>query len=137
MSLRDQLQTIYDRHRKLTPELVLNEARDPEHPLHHRFEWVDDVAAEKWRRQQAHELITSVKVVYRDAAGQPHEMRQFHAVRRETGHVFEPNEVIAEDPVTLRIVMAEAERMWRDMKRRFERYEEFFAMIRRDLDDAA
>ncbi len=41
---------------------VIDEARDPDSPLHTEFDWDDSVAAEKWRREQARELIRTVRV---------------------------------------------------------------------------
>lgn len=41
----------------LTPRAVVDEARDPSHPLHARFEWDDSIAAEAWREEQAARLI--------------------------------------------------------------------------------
>lgn len=137
MSLRDQLQTIYDQHGKLTPEIVLDEARDPEHPLHNRFEWRDDVAAEKWRREQARELIVSLKVRYAAPDGTPRDVRSWHAIAREHGHTFEPVEKIGEDPLSSKILLATAEREWRAMRSRYEHLDEFLQMVRRDLGDAA
>lgn len=137
MSLRDHLQRIYDAHQALTPEIVLSEARDPEHPLHNRFEWDDTEAAEKWRRHQAHELITSVRVTYTAADGEPREVRAFHAVRTERGHVYEPAERVVQDELMTRVLMADMEREWRTLKRRYDHFAEFRAMVRRDLDEAA
>jgi len=47
---------------KITPQQVLDAARDEDSPLHPFFEWDDDEAAEKWRLMQARTLIKSVKV---------------------------------------------------------------------------
>lgn len=137
MNLRDQLQSIYDQHRQLTPALVVDEARSPKHPLHSRFEWDDTVAGEKWRHHQAHELITSVKISYRDAAGSQREIRQFHAIRREAGHVYEPTEKVVADEVMTKILMADMEREWRALKKRYDQFAEFRTMILRDLGDQA
>lgn len=46
----------------LTPTAVLDDARSPNSPLHDYFEWNDDVAAEKYRLDQARRLIRSVRV---------------------------------------------------------------------------
>lgn len=46
----------------LTPQALLDLARDPAHVLHRYFEWHDDIAAEKWRRYQAGNLIRSIKI---------------------------------------------------------------------------
>lgn len=137
MSLRDHLQSIYDARGKLTPELVVDEAREPSHPLHSRFEWDDSVAAEKWRHEQAHELITSVKVTFKNAEGKPQGIRQFHAVRSGTGHVYEPLDTIVEDEMMMKVLMADMEREWRQMKSRYDHLVEFRRMIRRDMGEAA
>lgn len=133
MSLRDQLQSIYDAHQTLTPEIVLDEARDPQHPLHSRFEWDDTVAGEKWRRHQAHELITSVRITYAAPDGKQREIRSFHAVRSEKGHVYEPLEKVVNDPMLSEIVGADMRREWQAMKRRYSHYEEFRQMVLADL----
>lgn len=46
----------------LRPADVVNAARDPEHPLHERFQWDDAKAGEAHRLDQARSLIKSVKV---------------------------------------------------------------------------
>lgn len=40
-----------------TPESVLEKAKDPDSELHKCFEWDDSVAAEKYRLQQARQVI--------------------------------------------------------------------------------
>lgn len=139
MSLRDQLLAIRDRHGQLTPAIVLDEAREPTHPLHDRFEWDDAVAGEAWRRNQAHELIRSARVVYRPADDKSPErsVRAFHAVRNEKGYVYEPAEAVAADPFIAKLVLAEMQREWQTLKRRYEQFEEFHAMVRQDIDGIA
>lgn len=138
MDLRSELQSIYDQHKRLTPALVVDAAREPEHPLHSRFEWNDAVAGEAWRRQQAHELIRSVRVVYREADESSSEksVRAFHAVRKEDGHVYEPVDKVAADDFTRRLVLQDMEREWKALHRRYQDFEEFTALVRRDLDAA-
>lgn len=135
MSLRDHLQALYDRHGQLTPALVVDEARDPAHPLHNRFEWDDSKAGEAWRRSQAQELIRSVKVVYREATETERgkSVRAFHAIRRENGHVYEPVEKVVEDPFTKKLLLADMEREWKALHRRYQEFQEFAEMVRRDL----
>lgn len=137
MSLRDQLQAIYERHQRLTPELVVDEAREETHPLHDRFEWDDAIAGEKYRRQQAHDLIVSVRVTYADDGGKPREIRQFHAIRGPEGHVYEPVDRVVRDSMMSAILLADMEREWRQLKNRYEQFDEFRAMVRRDLQGEA
>ena len=131
--LRGQLQSIYDAHGKLTPKIVLDEARDEEHPLHSRFDWDDTTAAEKWRLNQAHELIQSVKVSYRDGHGKSQEIRQFHAVRREQEFVYEPLDEIAKDDIGSQILLRDMERDWKALKRRYQHVSAFFDLVRAEV----
>jgi len=48
---------------RLTPNLVLEEAKDPDSVLHGLFEWDDTFAAHQHRLFQARQIITSVRVV--------------------------------------------------------------------------
>jgi hypothetical protein len=138
-SLRDHLQAIYDDHGELTPALVVDEARPKSHPLHSRFEWNNTVAGERWRQAQAQELIRSVKVVYREPTEKEpgRSVRAFHAVRRENGNVYEPVDKVVDDPFMKRLVLADMEREWKALRRRYEQFAEFAEMVRADLEEAA
>lgn len=46
----------------LTPEVVVEAARDPRSPLHTQFQWDDGLAGEAYRLQQARALIKRVRV---------------------------------------------------------------------------
>jgi hypothetical protein len=136
--LRDQLLSVRAQHGKLTPQLVVDTARDPEHPLHSRFEWDDAVAGEAWRREQAHDLIRKAKVVYREASDAEPEksVRAFIAIRAENGHVFDPVEEVADDPFRRKLALADMEREWKALYRRYQEFGEFLDMVRRDVDAA-
>jgi hypothetical protein len=47
---------------RLTPNAVVEDARDKDSPLHSVFEWDDAVAADRFRIEQARNLIQSFKV---------------------------------------------------------------------------
>ena len=51
---------------RITPEQVLEDARDPESPLHNYFEWDVETAARQYWLDQARTLIRSVKIVTRE-----------------------------------------------------------------------
>lgn len=136
--LRTHLQQIYEAHGKLTPNLVVEAARSPAHPLHSRFEWDDTAAAEKYRLDQARGLIRTVRVRYINREGEPHNIRSFHSVRApEGGYTYQPLEKVIESPVITKIILAEMRRDWETLKRRYERFEEFLTMIQHDPDIAA
>jgi hypothetical protein len=131
MDLRDQLQQLYDANQRLTPALVLAEARDPDSPLHPLFEWNNDEAAERWRLHQARELIRSVRVVYKPATGTDpaRSVRAWHAIRDEAGHHYEPAEQVALNPFQRRLLMADMEREWLQLQRRWSHFDEFWRLI--------
>lgn len=55
------LQEIEARHGKVSAELVVEAARDPDHPWHDRIDWNDQTAGQHWRLMQARALIRSVR----------------------------------------------------------------------------
>ena len=56
------LKMMEDNGGELTATDLVNAAAEPEHPLHHLFDWDNDSAADQWRLQQARNLISSIKV---------------------------------------------------------------------------
>lgn len=59
----EALADIEDRHGIIDPNTVVDESRPEDAPLHPAFEWRDDVAAEKWRVEQARRVVRCVEVV--------------------------------------------------------------------------
>lgn len=134
MSLRDRLQGIYDNNGYLTPALVVDTARDEADPLHEHFEWDDAVAGEAHRREQARQLIRSVRVTYAKPTGEESSVRAYQAVRTpDRGNVYESTEKVAQDPFLARLVLRDMERDWRQLKRRYDEFEEFWELIRADV----
>ena len=82
MNLRDELLAIRAARSALTPDIVVEEATAPDHPLHSHFEWDDTVAGQFWRRHQAGQLIRSVTITYTRQNGTQGKLREFHAVTR-------------------------------------------------------
>lgn len=138
-TLRGELLSVRQQKGTLTPQNVVDVARDPEHPLHSRFEWDDAVAGEAYRRDQAHELIRKAKIVYEkaDESGPPRLVRAFVAIPTQAGHVFDPVEEVVEDPFRRQLALNQMERAWKDLYKRYQEFEEFSRMVRRDLGEAA
>ncbi len=63
--IREILAGIQDKDGRLTPRMVVDAASDPDHPLHDRFEWDDEVAGLRFREHQARRLIEEVVYVSR------------------------------------------------------------------------
>lgn len=131
-TLREELNTIYQAHRELTPQLVVEVARDPANPLHDRFEWDDSVAGEKYRLSQARQLIRSVRVteVVEDGIER---VRAFHSVTRADRTTYVPIEELQQDDFAARLLLRQAEFDWRNLLRRYQHLEAFLDMVREDV----
>lgn len=134
MNLRDALLEVRAQAGKLTPLTVLDAARDPKHPLHSRFEWDDSVAAEAYRREQAHQLIQVVNLNYRTGDGTTKTIRAFHAVRTETEYVYEPAEAVVADEFQRQLVLRDMERDWKTLKKRYQNFREFWTLVEGDAE---
>lgn len=62
-AVAQELLRLYEQHGKLTAELVVEAARDPDSPLHSAFTWDDAEAARERRLEQARSLIRSVVIL--------------------------------------------------------------------------
>lgn len=81
----EELDRLRTRHNgQLTPETVVEKARDPKSHLHAHFEWDDAAAAENYRQEQAGQLIRSLTVdITRSNIEEPKHIRAFVNVERD------------------------------------------------------
>lgn len=63
----EEIERIEAENGSVTKELVVDAARPEESVMHKIFEWRDDVAAEKWRCQQAKQMLSSLHVVVQES----------------------------------------------------------------------
>lgn len=73
----------------LTPENLVKMSEKEDAPLHNEFEWNNDVAAEKWREEQASNIIRHLIIVRTDVTELPHyKDRAFvHSGIKEVGYL--------------------------------------------------
>lgn len=146
MSVLDQLQAIYNRHHALTPGIVLSEASDPNHPLHHRFTWDDSEASYRWRLHQAQSLIRSVNVVLERGENTPpitvrafvseSEMGRGIDEHPEVGAYVPVHQVVTDD--VLRTAWFQAlRRDWERLKAKAGASQEFAQMVMDDMRELA
>ena len=80
-----ELMRIKRRRGALTPEAIVTEAAAVRSPLHSFFEWDDTTAAQKFRLNQAVQLVRTVCVqVVRSGSSEPVSVHVFHNVESET-----------------------------------------------------
>ena len=128
---------------QLTPDAVVDAAREPEHPLHPVFEWDDTIAAGKFRKSQAGELIRAVVAVMPEKPdAKP--TRAFVSVKAAAGTAYVPIRTAMSDPELREQVLAGAMRelvSWRNRHRELEELADLFSQVDlfadRHLDDEA
>lgn len=135
MSLREELEAIYERRGVLTPALVVEEARRLDHPLHSRFEWDDEIAGEAYRRAQAQTLIRSVRIRYVSESTEEvsESVRGFTSVRTPAGYAYQPTIEVISDPLKAKMALNDMKREWQTLKRRYQDFEQFWALVQADL----
>jgi len=75
-----ELEKIKKKQGKLTPQLVLKEAKKRKSPLHDYFVWDDSEAGQQWRLQQARTMIGNIVEVVL-VEGKKTAQRSFFAVK--------------------------------------------------------
>ena len=94
---------------KITPMEVLEKAKDETTELHKCFEWNDSIAAEKYRLEQAKNIIRML--VYEKETKEQEVVRYY--AKTETKHVYQPTKqfLVQEDEYQglLRRALAELE----------------------------
>lgn len=113
---------------RLTPRELVDESRPEDAPLHHCFEWDDDVAAERWREAQAGYIIRSVEVVREDVT-QP--VRAFTPVTASGGaRTYHSVEAVMETAGGRKAVLDEAKRELAAFRRKYAGLKELADVMR-------
>jgi len=133
----DRIETLIEEHNgEVTADILVAEAQSESSPLHDHFEWDDQIAAGKYRHQQANYLLRSINVVIKRADDQEDEVRAFHSVRVSGG--TEPGERrvsvsvqrVMNDQELRQQIIAAALKQLEAWERKFHQYQEFSPVIR-------
>lgn len=111
------LTDIRDKHGILTPEIVREEARPEDSPIHaYIFNKPADEAAEAYYLDRAHRLIQMARVTIREnESTQPISVRAFFSIPgEEARYVYEPVAEIVSDPMKFESARKEASRRLRE-----------------------
>lgn len=57
------------RYGHIHPQIIVDEARNPKNPLHGQFMWNDREAAEKYRLDQARDMLRSIRIIQYSSSG--------------------------------------------------------------------
>lgn len=112
----------------LTPKSVVEAARDRKSPLHRHFEWSDEVAAEKYRMDQARGLIRSINVENADTESGV--ARAFLSIREKSGVSYRTIDDVLRSPELQQKILAAAERDLIAFESRYRSLEDVCQLIR-------
>lgn len=121
---------------ELTPKDVVDDARNPNSPLHTHFEWDDSEAAEAYRLSQARNLIRSVVAIYTSADRPAQRVRAFVSVPEPGAPHYRSTEHAMSQTKTRQMVL---QRAWRELQAWRKRYAELseFADLVEVIDETA
>lgn len=110
----------------ITPERVVEDARNPKSPLHPNFEWDNTAAAESWRQHTARNLIGSLVVVRVNEKQVTGTVRAFVSVRSEDNKgVYTPIVAVMEDAELRKQVLERARQELHQWRNRYASLSEF------------
>jgi hypothetical protein len=144
MSVATHLQGIYDENGAITPQIVVDTARDDNHPLHAHFEWDDSVAGEMYRCNQAAYMIRRVTIRRTTPQGDDLVTRawvsrtEIEGTKSDnvTGQYL-PVQVVISSP-DLRPKYEQAmEREWKQLYAKYKDYQAFIDLVSADIQAVA
>lgn len=114
---------------ELTPQDILDDAKNHNSPLHSYFEWDDGKAAEQHRLGQARSLIRTVVAVYTSEDKPATKHRAYvHIKEGETSHYRETSHAMSQQK-TRELVLQSAWRELQSWKKRYADLEEFASVV--------
>ena len=109
----------------ITPEEVLEKARNEKTELHLCFEWSDSVAAEKYRLQQARQIIQLLVVVPKNEKNEPTRVFQITSER----NVYQHSRMFLRQPDEYQILLQRAKIELKQIRQRYKALSELEAIF--------
>lgn len=117
-----------------TPDEMVEYAKDESTELHKCFDWDDPSAAHKWRKQQARNIMSNLKVEWMDSDDAESETITIRAIHNindpESGEsVYKETKVILENPDERRQLFEKAKQDMRTFKENYNTIKELKAVF--------
>lgn len=123
-----RLESLESIHGRLTPELIVEDARDPNAPYHTDFDWDDQSAAHKYRKDTARRLVRALVVKPAETPG-AEPVRAFVAVKTEGAYRYRPTIEALSERDTRKIILEQAFRELQSFRRKYTGLAELAAVI--------
>lgn len=129
-----ELEAIYEEHGKLTPPLIVDDARNNERETHKLLEWDDTAAAESYRQEQARHVMRNIIIVRTEPATEKEEpkiikIRAFENVDIEDGRYFMPIQVAIQREDTRNYMLQQALKALASFRQKYGAIKELSAVI--------
>lgn len=106
------------------PQQIVDYAKNPSTELHKCFTWDNDLAAEKWRLQEARQVVCSLVIVESNSDGENDTpIRVFHKTDNEDG--YKPIQFILHDKDEYRKLLERCEYDLRNLKKKYQSISEY------------
>lgn len=110
-----------------TPEMIVDLARDESTELHKCFDWDNDIAAEKWRKQQARLICISLTVEVERKPGVTQEYRVIQHDRDE--QAYKPVVFMLRQPEEYERLLKQAKAEMAAFRKRYQSIKELSEVI--------
>lgn len=116
----------------ITPLYILDDAKSINSPLHEYFDWDNQIAADKWRIEQAHYLLRSVNIVY-ETNDEEIETRAFVNItiigNDHKDRFYTDIYRVLSDKELIHQTLEKALKELKDWQDRYEKYQELFLIF--------
>lgn len=112
-----------------TPKNILEFARNEESELHKCFEWDDTIAAEKYRLQQARQIVCNI-IYQEDSKEESAKLRVFYS--QSSTNTYQPTKVLIRNENTYKELLMQAKSELRAFKNKYRmltELEDIFELI--------
>ena len=109
---------------EITPQAIVDRARDEDSELHKCFEWDDTIAAENYRRQQARTILINLVVKNeREDDKEPTPVRLY--VNNVRGQAYKPIRIIVDNKSEYELLLERARKELSAFTKKYETLSEF------------
>jgi hypothetical protein len=117
-----EFELIREENIELTPQHIVDKARDKKSNLHNEFEWDNEIAGEKYRVGQASEMLRTLIVVNEEKENSA-PMRAYINVSTMT-HQYFPMKIVIETPDLYKQMLEDAKKEMQSFIRKYEMLDE-------------
>ncbi len=129
-TIKAEFDRLIEKHGRLTPEIIVQEASKKDSKLHPFFTWNNAKAAHAWRLEQASYFLRSIKVTIEAPDGSQTKARAYVSIRQEEEESddedmsgrgeYMPLEVVLQDSTMSAQMMDDAKRELRSFQRKYQ-----------------